>query len=220
MENYLRTRIQERLDTLGINPFEAARRAGGERTFLNDLLIGKKDSIRRAAIPRVAAALDCDPEYLLGAQDAPRRPTDAPQRTPEIRPENAPGIVPLVGIAEAGTWRLAGRSGPSPALPIPPDPRHPASKQVAYLVRGDHAAALGATDGAVIVGVEGAGYRDGDVLVVRRSRDLGEGREEEITIRRANGAWLECANADGSLSRIETESAEILARAISAHKVF
>ncbi len=216
MENFLRSRVQSRLDALGINPFEAARRAGGERTFINDLLIGKKDSIRRSALPRVAEALDCDPEYLLGAQDAPRRGHAAHAKSPET----APGTAPLVGIAEAGTWRLTGRAGPSPALPIAPDPRHPASAQVAYLVRGDHASAIGATDGAVVVGVTGANYRQGDVVAVRRTRDLGEGREEEITIRRANGAWLECQNEDGSTSRVAAESAEILARAISAYKVF
>lgn len=40
MENFLGARVQSRLDAIGINPFEAARRAGGgERTFINDLLI-------------------------------------------------------------------------------------------------------------------------------------------------------------------------------------
>lgn len=160
MENFLRTRVQARLDALGLNPFEAARRAGGERTFLNDILIGKKDTIRRAAIPRVADALDCDPEYLLGAQDVPRRAPSPSPGNPGNKPEKAPQGIRLVGIAEAGTWRLAGRSGASPALPIAPDPRHPAEVQVAYLVRGDHAAGLGATDGAVVVGVTGAQDRD------------------------------------------------------------
>lgn len=100
MENYLRARIRDRLDALGMNPFEAARLIGAERTFINDLLIGKKSSIRQSAIPRVAAALDCDPEFLVGAQDAPRR-TSA--QTPEIGPLTAIYGLPLVGIAEAGT---------------------------------------------------------------------------------------------------------------------
>jgi transcriptional regulator with XRE-family HTH domain len=213
VENFLRTRIQARLDDLGINPFEAARRSGGERTFINDLLIGKKDSIRRSAIPRVAEALDCDPEYLLGAQDAPRRIRRA-------APEIAPDHVPLVGIAEAGTWRVTGRQTPPVPLPIQPDPRYPASSQIAYLVRGDHAASIGAGDGAVVVAVSGDGYRDGDVVVAVRTRDVGDGLEAETTIRRAVGGWLICDPETAGASRIPAESAEILARAISAHKTF
>lgn len=85
-------------------------------------------------------------------------------------------------------------------------------------MRGDHASAIGASDGAVVVG--GAEYRTGDVVLTRRTRDLGEGREEEITISCANGAWLECQKSDVSTSLVEAERAEILARVISAYKVF
>lgn len=217
VENFLRTRIRTRLDALGLNPFEAARRIPAERTFLNDLLIGKKSTIRQSAIPKVAAALECDPEYLLGAQDTPRRNR---AQAPEKSPENAPSGITLVGIAEAGTWRVAAHSGAVTALPISPDPRHPATEQIAVLVRGDHAAGLGAGDGSVVVGVKGAAFRDGDIVLVRRSRDLDHGQEEEITVRRINGAWLECNDAGSVVSRIAVEGAEIIARAISAHKIF
>ncbi len=51
MENLLRERIRARLEDLDLNPFEAARRIPADRTFLNDLLIGKKETIRAKVIP-------------------------------------------------------------------------------------------------------------------------------------------------------------------------
>lgn len=72
MDSTLAERVRERLEALGINPFEAARRAGFERSFVNDLLIGRKKSVRGAALLRLATALGCDPAYLVGMQAAPR----------------------------------------------------------------------------------------------------------------------------------------------------
>lgn len=215
MENLLRDRIRERLDALDINPFEAARKIGAERTFINDLLIGKKKTIRSAALPSVAQALDCDTEYLMGAQDIPRRTT--PAQRPQDRALAAPQALPLAGVAEAGTWRAAPRSGPPPALPVAPDPRFPAAAQAAYLVRGDHAEWLGAPDGSVIVAVTGAGYRDGDVVLIRRTRQGEEGPEEEITLRRVDAGKLSL----GAGTSVDPTSAgvEILARAVSSHRV-
>lgn len=208
MENLLRDRIRERLDALQINPFDAARLIPAERTFLNDLLIGKKKTIRASAIPRVAAALQCEPGYLMGTQERPRNvaPARAPAQTPEKSPlARDPGL-PLVGIAEAGTWRLSARSGPPQRLPVAPDPRYPAADQVAYLIRGDHAAELGAGDGSVIVALTGADFRDGDVVLVRRTRTSEDGPEQEITLRR--------------IGRSDAASADVIARALSLHKVF
>lgn len=219
MENFLRDRIRGRLEALGLNPFDAARRIGAERTFINDLLIGKKDSIRRAAIPKVAEVLDCDPEFLIGAQDTPRRvEAQAPPRTPENGPLAGATGVPLAGIAEAGTWRLAGAHAPSATLPLSPDPRYPPQDQIAYLARGDHGAWLCATDGAVILAVKGADFRDGDVVVTSRTRPGDDGPEVEITLRKVADGLL--ILPDHKPVTIGNTSVEIVARAISAHKVF
>lgn len=219
MENFLRDRIRGRLDALGMNPFDAARRIGAERTFINDLLIGKKDSIRRAAIPRVAEVLDCDPEFLIGAQDTPRRAAaQTPPRTPENGPLAGAAGVPLFGIAEAGTWRHPRAYAPSATLPLATDPRYPPQDQIAYLTRGDHAAWLGATDGAVILAVKGADFRDGDVVVVRRTRPGDDGPEVEITLRKVTDGLL--ILPDHKPVTIGNAGVEIFARAISAHKVF
>lgn len=215
MQNFIRDRIRDRLAATGLNPFEAARLAGHERTFINDLMIGKKSTIRQAAIPQVAAALDCDPEYLIGAQDEPRRMS--PQ-TREIAPLAGNTGLPLVGIAEAGTWRQDGAQIAPQSLPVPVDSRHPVSAQVAYLVRGDHAAALGATDGSVVVGLRGAEWRDGDVVIVHRSRIGDDGPEAEITLRKVSGVDL--MTGDGRAVKSTAQGVQIAARAVSSYKIF
>jgi transcriptional regulator with XRE-family HTH domain len=50
--------VARRLSETGMNPFEAARRGGLERSFVNDILIGKKLSIRADKANQLAAALD------------------------------------------------------------------------------------------------------------------------------------------------------------------
>ena len=221
MENLLRDRIRERLAALDLNPFEAARLIPAERTFLNDLLIGKKKTIRANAIPAVAAALQCDAGYLMGTQPRPRGGISP--ETPEKSPLARVAGLPLVGIAEAGTWRLSARSGQRQTLPVSPDPRYPAERQVAFLVRGDHAAELGAGDGSVILALTGADCREGDVVLIRRTREGPEGQEEEITLRRFDGAT---SGPRFDQERVKAtrdagaESPEILARGISSHKVF
>jgi hypothetical protein len=61
----LRMLVSRRLAELGINPFEAARRGGLERSFVNDILIGKKRSVRGDNIGKLAVALETDPVSLL-----------------------------------------------------------------------------------------------------------------------------------------------------------
>ena len=70
----LKEKVAARLDELGRNPFEAARIGGLERSFVNDILIEKKGSIRGASLAKLAVALDWPPSMLLEeADDAPTR---------------------------------------------------------------------------------------------------------------------------------------------------
>ena len=87
-------------------------------------------------------------------------------------------------------------------MPITPDRRFPLSAQHAYIVRGEHAAPLGVHDGDVLVAVAGAPWREGDVVLVRRTRD----GAEEVTARRVEPG----SQIDG----------DVFARVIIAHRVF
>lgn len=57
--------VAERLRELDRNPFDAAKRVGLERSYLNDILIGKKTSVRNDKVPVLALALDMAPNVLF-----------------------------------------------------------------------------------------------------------------------------------------------------------
>lgn len=68
MEHTLKEIVEARLSELGTNPFAAAKKGGLERSYINDLLIGKKQSVKSSMIPRLALALDMtasELNYLL-----------------------------------------------------------------------------------------------------------------------------------------------------------
>jgi len=63
----LQRAVMERLKELDRNPFEAARLGGLERSFVNDILIGRKRSVRGDNLARLARALDWDSRLLMDA---------------------------------------------------------------------------------------------------------------------------------------------------------
>ncbi len=201
----LRARVRSRLDDLGINPFEAERRANLKRGYLNDLLIGKKDMLREKALPALAEALECDYEFLIGTQDAP---------------VGAPSGLKISGIAEAGAWRAPGAAGlPTAPLPIPLDPRFDADRLQAYLVRGDHAGGLGILDGSIITILTGeqAQPRDGDVVLAKQVEANGS---EEISIKVVSGKSLASRPLKGDPISVPIDDCEIIGRVISTFRVF
>ncbi len=206
MENYMRSRVRERLSALGITAFEAARRVGAERTFLNDLLVGKKDTIRPAAIPKVAEVLGCDADYLVGAQATPRKPTGL-----------ASGTMPLAGICEAGAWRAPETGEAMTSLPVAHDPRFAPERQVAFLIRGHHADGLGLQDGDVVVAVNDGQAREGEVVIARRRR---EGGEVEMTVKLVEGDELRAKAGVASSPKLPLSAAEIVGRVIVSHRIF
>lgn len=56
--------VQRRLDELNRNPFEAARAGDLERSFVNDIVKGRKRSINFNNLPKLAKALALDPDVL------------------------------------------------------------------------------------------------------------------------------------------------------------
>lgn len=207
MENFMRARVQARLDALGLNPFEAARAAGLNRYIVFDLIEGKKSTIRHKAVVQLAQALDCDPEYLIGAQKYPKA-------TPEGEAPAAAEGMPLAGICEEGAWRTPDAATQPQRLPIAPDPRYPAEAQAAYLMRGDAGEPLGIRDGDVIVAVADTAFRDGDMIIARRSR---QGGEIETTARIVRGDQL--AGASDVFPPFPISKAKRLGRVIAIHRV-
>lgn len=210
MTDLLKQRVQERLRALDISAFEAARRAGFERTFINDLLIGKKRSIGVKNIPRVAEALECDPRYLMGHIHAPHGP-----QNPEHHGSDQG--VPISGVCEAGVWRESPAAPAGGERPVPADPRYAADAQMAFIVRGDHAEKIGLSDGSVALAVAGLPYRDGDTVIARRSRN---GAGDEFTIRVIQGDRLELKGAPESGESIGIDEAEIVGVVIMGLRIF
>lgn len=169
-EKDLRSRVQARLAALEIGPVTLATEKGLQRTFINDILAGRKRSVQRRNLTALAEALDCDVEYLLGQADMPRR---GPTPGLEVR-----------GVCETGVWREV--DPPTTKAPLLPDPRFPDVEQWAYEVRGDGAADAGIMDGFLVVVLDARATRTRPTpraaLVVARRR---RGQQHETSIREA-----------------------------------
>lgn len=173
-------RIRNRLNALEITSFEAERRVNLKRSFINDILIGRKKTTSQKGLAKIAEALECDPEYLTGHQSVPRRsPSDADQG------------MPVSMICETGVWRPLSSVVISGTVPVLPDPRYPGVANIAARVRGDGAVLAGIRDGDVIVALDWTEWsrrfgtlRDGALCLVRRIRT--ELDEVEFSIRYAS----------------------------------
>lgn len=88
METTLKEIVSMRLAELKRNAFEAARVGGLERSYVNDILIGKKNSVRGNNLVKLAKALDMEISDLV-----PNRP----------KPSSETGFtIPIVGVVSAG----------------------------------------------------------------------------------------------------------------------
>jgi hypothetical protein len=221
MGDLTRNRVRERIETLGLNPIEAARIAGFERTYFHDLLNGKKHTIREKNLPAAAQALQCDADYLTGVQDEPRRAGAAHGKRPT-------GIA-MTGIVEAGAWRE--KDGPIVSMgpvPVDPDFRYATAEQQAYRVRGDQAAGVGIDDGMILIAVTEEGLalagrklRTGDAVIVQRSN----GSLVETTVRvfedTPEGVRLSAKPRQGEIATLEMgDGVEIVGLIVRAIRVF
>jgi hypothetical protein len=82
----LRRTVMERLKELDRNPFEAARLGGLDRSFVNDILIGRKRSVRGENLERLARALDWDSRILMDAARRGPSPSELDLGEPPPRP--------------------------------------------------------------------------------------------------------------------------------------
>ncbi|WP_234835843.1 S24 family peptidase [Sinorhizobium meliloti] len=107
----LKTIVEKRLEELGLSPIEAATRAGLERTFLRDIIVGRKKSVRADKMGELARALSLDPGALarnemvpVGAPGSPTTQRPAPNASFPPRWQQFPGdtSIPLRGHIAAG----------------------------------------------------------------------------------------------------------------------
>jgi hypothetical protein len=128
----LKHRIKARLDALGMNAFEAARIAGWERAYINDLLAGRKAGVHAKNYAKLAEVLSCTVEYLRGEVDQPAQGAAPEHRFPS---ELAALRLPLKGAIELGSFRKSREEAEAEWAPIGADPRFEGTRQMAFEVR-------------------------------------------------------------------------------------
>ncbi len=79
----LAERIRERMDALGLNPYSAAKKAELGESFVRDILKGKVKSPSAKRLAKLALALECSLNYLLGEEELELLPD--PEQRPNVR---------------------------------------------------------------------------------------------------------------------------------------
>lgn len=185
-------RIKARLDELGESSFDVSVKIGKHRNFLNDLIVGRKKTFGANLLPELAAALNCDVQWLVGLQDSPRTAGEQFE------------TLPVSGLVEAGVWRKAGKDPASGTrVPMRPDARYPAAQQRVWLVRGSIPGGEMMGDGTAILTVDAVDQAaifnivsNGDLLVVERKRGDMLERTVLSARREATGIVLHSAGGD------------------------
>lgn len=74
-------RIDKRLAAVDLSAHEASRRASNSASgdLIRDIRRSKTRAVRMATLISLAEVLECDPEYLTGQQDRPRKHHDVPE---------------------------------------------------------------------------------------------------------------------------------------------
>ena len=137
-------RVKARMGELGLNPTDVSRLGNLERTFVADLLAGRKGKIRKLFLEGLARGLNCDPRYLTGERDD----IGAAPEGAALRPTRADAFLVLAGIIETGAFRTTTLT-PEPVA-MRPDPRHPGLRQDAYVIAGKDLLAAGMPPGAYV----------------------------------------------------------------------
>ncbi|WP_291975484.1 S24 family peptidase [Chelatococcus sp.] len=184
MENDVRSRIQRRLDKLGISMRAASLKAGMSTDAIRDLF--RKDSMSPSlrTIERLAVALETSAEWLAfgsGDEDDPG-PGARPVPTPRFQQ------IVVAGPVQAGWFREIDEfSQEEPeTLYDEPDPEFPQARLVAFAVHGDsmNAASPPIPDGSRVICVDfedtGLTIADGMIVVVERTKEDGSLREWSV----------------------------------------
>ena len=129
MENSLQKRLKIRMDLMGMNALQTAKKAGLGDSFVRDILRGRTRSPNAENLAKLAAALDTTADWFIGTSDAPQ----------VAKPKAISGLE-VVGNIQAGNWidrSLIDDSEEHEIIPVARDPRFPYAKQYALAVLGD-----------------------------------------------------------------------------------
>lgn len=132
METSLQKRLRIRMDMLGLNAYQAAKRAGLGDSFVRDILRGKTRSPNSENLAKLAAALETTVDWFI--VDGDKAP---PQEG--VKPVELVGLS-VVGRIQAGAWldrSIVDDDGEHETIPVARDPRFPRARQYGLEVSGD-----------------------------------------------------------------------------------
>lgn len=178
-------RLVSRIEECGLNRRSLAKKAGLGESAVYDIVRGKNMNPSMTTMVNLASALNCDVDYLTGAQEHPRAKAVVAEPT-DMR---------VIGTVEAGAFRrmiidpieseYAMRS-----IKAPPSSQYPGRRCFAMDVVGNsmnEAKPTPIIDGQTVLCVDfinsGLDLEGGKIYVVRRTRDSGS--TYEWTIKRA-----------------------------------
>lgn len=178
-------RIRERMDELGLNATEVARIGGLERTFVSELLGGKKNSIRRISLKPLATALQCAPEYLTGEVE---ELGGTPEAAPTFRMVRGDGdFLEVLATTRSGVFQVSDQT--RGVSPVTADRRFLGKRQGVFRVGGDELEGQGFMRGAFLTTIHVEDYVEamndlpsGAYAIVSTTVEGIRGRE--ITVRR------------------------------------
>jgi hypothetical protein len=161
----LQRRVRARVAELGEKPAPLALRYGLGKDYIRDIVAEKprKKSLSMALLPRFAAALGVDEEYLTLKQSTPRRQNTGTDRTAKT----APAKIKFGGRLKAGRWEAAPVETEIPLLPSVSAPG--LTIDIAYVQEDETLAAMGIRAGAVLYAEQAGKSEPGDVVVIRRT---------------------------------------------------
>lgn len=190
----LAQRLRETIAQMGISQLEAVRRMNDvakarrmepvSAEFVRDTLNGKKRSIGSDALLLMAEALHRTPNWLLGLDESGFPP-------PVLNGTVGLVEVPVVGRIELNRWSEPDSLEPAQTIHIAPLAGYAPDDLVAYYVHGRGADAA-CPDGSVAIvaaAQNGSDIREGDILLVERTRGGLVERSLRRVERRA-GKWV------------------------------
>lgn len=175
----LRQLVEDRLEELGLNPFEAAVRGGLERGFINDLLQGKKTGVRGNNLAKLAVALEWTPAHLVGG--APSDPDLVKPPLPGAR--SSENLMPVYASVEGGQGTIIRSTDPIEYLTRPANMQN-VSEGYGLIVEGESMTPLYEPGDVALVNPR-LGARRGKDAILYSAEDAGG--EVRATVKRIVG---------------------------------